>query len=138
MTLVEEEYLDVLQNIEWAILSVYRENPQLFDYDVDKALNALWMGYRSEQIGKAKPPPAFNELQDLLYERVRAICEWRLGRNPVQKEGEDGEVVDLSPEPLTHDVILACIKRIRKSVEFWTKEGGRQGYLYFIDRNSGL
>ncbi|MDL1926862.1 hypothetical protein FBQ79_11420 [Anaerolineae bacterium AMX1] len=121
MTLVEEEYLDVLQNIEWAILSVYRENPQLFDYDVDKALNALWMGYRSEQI-----------------ERVRAICEWRLGRNPMQKEGEDGEVVDLSPEPLTHDVILACIKRIRKSVEFWTKEGGRQGYLYFIDRNSGL
>ncbi|GER79670.1 MAG: hypothetical protein M5U11_14870 [Anaerolineales bacterium] len=100
MTLVEEEYLDVLQNIEWAILSVYRENPQLFDYDVDKALNALWMGYRSEQIGKAKPPPAFNELQDLLYERVRAICEWRLGRNPMQKEGEDGEVVDLSPEPL--------------------------------------
>ncbi len=56
----------------------------------------------------------------------------------MQKEGKDGEVVDLSPEPLTHDVILACIKRIRKSVEFWTKEGGRQGYLYFIDRNSGL
>ena len=30
---VEEEYLDILQNIEFAIMSVYRENPLLVDFD---------------------------------------------------------------------------------------------------------
>ena len=28
----------------------------------------------------------------------------------------------------------ACLKRIRKSVQRWNKEGGRQGYLTFVGR----
>lgn len=28
--------------------------------------------------------------------------------------------------------IVACLKRLRKSVQFWTKSGGRQGYLNYI------
>ena len=38
---VEEEHLDILQNIEFAIMSVYRENPLLVDFDVEAAINAL-------------------------------------------------------------------------------------------------
>jgi hypothetical protein len=30
---------------------------------------------------------------------------------------------------------MDCLKRIRKSVDLWNKQGGRQGYLYFIDNN---
>ena len=34
---------------------------------------------------------------------------------------------------LTVDEILACLKRLRTSVKRWTKDGGRQGYLTFVD-----
>ena len=136
MPSVEDEYLDVLQNIEFAIVSVYREKPDLVDYDVDKALNALWMGYRAEQQGKASDPPIFNANAQLVYDRVKAMCEWRLGRYMMEAE-KDGNPVEVNPKPLRLDEIMACLKRIRKSIDLWTKQGGRQGYLYFIDNNIG-
>lgn len=134
MPAVEEEYLDVLQNIEYAIISVYREYPDLLDCDVDKALNALWMEYRAEGQGKSKTPPPFSANQQKVYDRVKTMCEWRLGRTAF--ETEDGKAI--KPEPLTLEAIQACLKRIRKSVDLWTKQGGRQGYLYFIDHNAGM
>ena len=55
---VEEEYLDILQNIEFAIMSVYRENPLLVDFDVEAAINALISLYHAagaESRGAAEP-----------------------------------------------------------------------------------
>ncbi len=49
MAKFEEDYLDVLQNIEAAIVSVYRQHPALLDYEVDKALEALIRAYQAEQ-----------------------------------------------------------------------------------------
>ncbi len=137
MPSAEEEYLDVLQNIEVAIVGVYRENPDLLDYDVDKALNALWMEYRAEGQGKTKPPPPFSANQQLVYDLVKLMCDWRLGREELEAE-KDGQTFDITPKPLPLEAITTCLKRIRKSIELWTKEGGRQGYLYFIDNHSGL
>lgn len=37
----EDKYLDVLQNIEMAIVGVYRQHKDLLDYDVDRVLNLL-------------------------------------------------------------------------------------------------
>ena len=37
-------------------------------------------------------------------------------------------------EPVTRDEIIACLKRVRKSIHLWTREGGRQGYLTFVSR----
>lgn len=137
MPFIEDEYTDVLQNIELAIMSVYHENSDLTDYDVDKALNALWTEYRSETQGQTKTPPPFSASQRLVYERVNLMCEWRLGRHTLQAD-EKGKVVDIKPEPISLEEIGACLKRIRKSIELWTKEGGRQGYLYFMEHNSDL
>jgi hypothetical protein len=33
---------------------------------------------------------------------------------------------------LTAAELVLCLKRIRKSIDFWTKEGGRQGYLNYV------
>jgi len=132
MSTFEDKYMDVLQNIEVAILGVYRENRSLLDYDVDKALNILWTEYRGEGRGKAPASPNLGDNAQLVYGRVKAMCEWRLGRS--QMSGSDG-VVRLKPEPLSVDEIMDCLKRIRKSVDLWNKQGGRQGYLYFIDHN---
>lgn len=133
----EEKYLDVLQNIEAAIVGVYRENAGLLDYDVTKALDALQAEYRAEQQGRTKSPPSFSANQQLVYDRVKLMCEWRLGRRSLQAK-RHGKMIDISPEALTLDAILACLKRICKSIKLWTKEGGRQGYLHFIDNNIGM
>ena len=127
----EEEYQDVLQNIEFAILSVYRERPEMVDYEVEKALNGLIELYTAEERNR-EPRPQRN-IQDaslLVYERTKSMCEWRLGR-PDGLEAEDGQGIPM-PEPITLSEMIACLKRIRKSVERWTKRGGRQGYLNFV------
>jgi hypothetical protein len=124
----EDEYMDVLQNIEMAIVSVYREHNDLLDYDVDKVLNLLWTEYRDEKQSRSRAAPKLSDRAQMVYDRVREVCEWRLGR---AKE----ELVKVKPEPVTVDEIMDCLKRIRKSVDLWNKQGGRQGYLYFIDNN---
>ena len=134
MASFEDKYLDVLQNIEMAIVSVYREHDDLLDYDVDKVLNLLWKEYRNEQINKTTPMPILNANAQLVYNQVRAMCEWRLGRT--EMTGTKG-AVRLKLEPISVDEIMECLKRIRKSVDLWNKQGGRQGYLYFIDNNIG-
>jgi hypothetical protein len=129
---VEEEYLDVLQNIEFAIMSVYRDNPLLVDFDVEAAINALISLYHAQSQNHEPRPVRLNERATLVYERVEAMCDWRLGGEGLITE--DGAVEGPLPEPVTLDVIVACLKRIRKSVQRWNKEGGRQGYLTFVGR----
>jgi hypothetical protein len=132
MPTFEDEYMDVLQNIEMAIVNVYRENRDLMDYDVDKVLNLLWTQYRNEKQSKASPTLNLNANAQMVYDRIREVCEWRLGRREINISNEFARV---KPEPISVDEIMDCLKRIRKSVDLWHKEGGRQGYLYFIDNN---
>lgn len=128
---VEDDYLDVLQNIEFAIVSVYRKRPELVDYDVDVVLAALVKRYQAEQRQREKPALRLTELRQEVYDAVEAMCEWRLGRTAFT-EPKSGQSIS-NPSPLKVDEILACLKRIRTSVRRWTKQGGRQGYLMFID-----
>jgi hypothetical protein len=126
----EDQYLDVLQNIESAIVGVYRQQPDLTDYDVDNALNALIRAYRFEQQNQTVSPPQLNPLATQVYIGVKLMCEWRLGRQKLFESTVDGEIP--SPPPKTMDEIIACLKRIRKSVERWNKRGGTRGYLQYI------
>src|SRR5512141_1307935 len=121
----EEQYEDVLQNIESGIVQVYHQRPELSDWDVELALEALIQFYNAEARGK---PIVLRELPGFQGEVVRAVhavCEWRLGRGQVLDEHD--WPMTLSVAPLTTSDIAACLKRIRKSVQFWTKSGGRQG-----------
>jgi hypothetical protein len=127
MAKIEEEYEDVLQNIEAAIVSVHRGHPEMLDYDVDGALEALIARYAAEQRGRTVRDPVLHGLREEVFNAVRVICEWRLGRDPSDASAAgDGEV--------GVDVIVACLKRVRTSVQRWTREGGRKGYLTFIRR----
>lgn len=129
----EEQYLDVLQNIEFAIITTYRQNRSLTDYDVDTVLSALLHAYRSEQQNEAFRPPAMKPPVQEMYEAVKQACDWRLGR--VGLAAETPQQAQPSPKPITVDEIMACLRRIRKSVNFWNRErAGTQGYLQFIDQ----
>jgi hypothetical protein len=129
---VEEEYQDVLQNIEMAIVVLFKDHPGLSDFHVDSALEALGRTYQREKIGGDAVLPRPGLPQDV-YKSVRMVCEWRLGReNMVDEEGQP-----MSIEPLTVEEIQTCLKRLRKSISTWTKHGGSQGYLKYISQFLG-
>jgi exosortase/archaeosortase len=132
MTNIEEEYLDVLQNIEFAIVSVYHSEQALSDYDVSKILNVLISGYQAELSKRDFPKPNLSSLQERLYESVKHMCEWRLGRVKINKK--EKQLQKIKTESISVEEIIACLKRIRKSVETWNKQNGRKGYLDYIDQ----
>ena len=128
----EGEHQDVLQNIEFAIVSVYRRNSDLVDYDVEKALTVLISEYHRQLQNQTAKAPRMNPVTREVYEAVKAMCEWRLGREALVSEDSQSQM--MTPNPISVDVIIASLKRIRRSVRKWNKRGGRQGYLQFIDQ----
>jgi len=129
----EERYQDVLQNIEFAIIQVYRDHPEMTDWEALAAIEALLRKYRAEVRGRQAKPPSLAPLADEVYEFVKTMCEWRLGRETLFADKE-GTPLNLPIEPITLDELIACLKRVRKSINLWTREGGRQGYLTFVSQ----
>lgn len=127
---IEEEYEDVLQNLEFGIIQVYRQNRSLLDSDVSDALEALIRLYRSEQGNRSPRPSRFDQRTQQVFDSVKAWCDFRLGRTDLTNP--DGQRV-LDVTPLSIDELVACLKRIEKSVRRWTKQNGRQGYLNFVE-----
>src|SRR5687767_4457157 len=66
----EERYEDVLQNIEFSIVRVHRERPDLLDYDVDAALEALISRYGAEARGRTPREHALPGLRGEVYDAV--------------------------------------------------------------------
>ena len=123
---VIEQYQDVLQNIEAAIMAVYRANPELTDQGARRAIEALAGRYVAEHLGRPEKPVSLSELEEKVRTAARGFCEWRLGRSAVADMPE--------VEPVTVEVMIQCLKRILKSIELQYKNGGRQGYLTFVAR----
>ena len=124
---LEEKYLDLLQNIEFSIVLVYRRNPDLTDHNVDMALETLGKKYQGKNVFPPQNPVTLE-----VYETVQDVCDWRLGDAILINE--NSQPVDIPLEPVSREVIIACLHRLRKSVRTWTKQGGRQGYLYYIEQ----
>jgi hypothetical protein len=125
----EDEYLDVLHNLEFSIQSVYSQHPSLLDYDVDAAINKLITEYQQEQKGgSARTPRALsNAGQNSLYEAIQEMCNLHLGRTGLHTEDNE----ELAVSGISLQELILCLKRIRKSVNTWTARNGRQGYLNF-------
>ena len=121
---LEEDYMDVFQNIEAAIVQVYHKYPELADFDVEMAVGNLMDLYKSEQRGRTPRPMPLNDLSQEVYAAAEIMCEWRLGR------GDSG--LPAIPEPLPLEIMVAILKRLLKSINTWTQRGGRRGYLTFI------
>ncbi|MBP7686665.1 MAG: hypothetical protein KA765_02120 [Thermoflexales bacterium] len=127
---VEEQFEDVLQNIESGVVSVYHAHPELVDWDVEAAYEALIQYYQAEARQKPAHLRPLAGLQAEVLQAAQAMCEWRLGRAPLHDERD--QPVKVKSDPLTATDMVACLKRLRKSVQFWGKAGGRQGYLNYI------
>ncbi|MBN1633671.1 MAG: hypothetical protein JW917_05860 [Ignavibacteria bacterium] len=123
----EEEYLDVLQNLEFAIVNTYRENNDLIDFDVLIVLDAIMNFYISGIRGKEPRNFNLSGKQLELYGAVKEMAEYRI--TGMARDDMDAKY---EIKPISVNELLDCLKRIKKSVQFWTKEGGRQGYLEYI------
>jgi hypothetical protein len=127
-----EKYFDVLQNMEFAVIQVYNSCSGLRDSDVMTAYEALMDHYKAEKIGREPRDYRLSERSELVFNSVRDMCEWRLGReSPFSFEGEE----EAPPgQPKTVDEILECLKKLRKSAEKWSRRGGVDGYLRFVSQ----
>ena len=125
----EDRYMDVLQNIESAIVGTYRQHPELSDRNVKDVLDILTRSYAVEARGHSLPAPKFSSPTKELYENVRSMCDWRLGKGALIDES--GQPLEREMSPKTINEILACLKRIRLSIKTH-KSGERHGYLDFV------
>jgi hypothetical protein len=121
-----EDHLDVLQNIEAAVVEVWNQNPALNNYNVMRAYECALAHYRA--LAREQPPKPSNliGLDAQVFEKVKQMCDWRLGFSKTEKPAE------IPPVPL--EDMLACLRKLGKSVDFWTRKGGRQGYLQYIEQ----
>jgi hypothetical protein len=127
----EEKYQGVLQNMEFALAQVYRTDPKMTDYAALYAVESLIKLYNAEQQGRTIATPQFQPHEQEAFDSLKAICEWRLGRQALVSQ-EDVEIeIDQANTP---EEIVACLKRIKKSIEFWQKRGGRRSYFEFVSR----
>ena len=125
-----EQHLDILQNIEFALVEAYNRNPNLTDTGAMYAVETLIKVYTGELRGREIALPELKPEERDAYDAAKAMCDFRLGRTPM--EDESGEKGDAGPDLLTLEEIGACLKRVLKSINTWYKRGGRRGYYEYV------
>ena len=128
---VEDEFTDVLQNIEFGIMQAFRSDSSLLDLDAKDAVAALIRHYRAEQEQRTPPEVGLGEKAQRVFDSVLPFCQWRLGRSSALTPAELGSA---PPFPNTLDDIVICLRRVQKSIDFWNKRNGRQGYFSFVQQ----
>jgi hypothetical protein len=124
------EYEDVLHNIEFAIIEVHRNLP-LVDYDVMEALEALITWFKHVGQVRGQKTPNLSQRAQLVFVAARDVCEWRMGQ---ESSTTDRGVLNEGFHICSAEEIVACLKRVQKSVKKWNKQYGRQGYLNFVGK----
>lgn len=127
---VEEEYAAVLFGIETAVVSVVSEAPDLVDKNVLAAVDALIALYSTEIRRGRRSCAAPTGRSGVVYERCLLACEWQLGRGHIGEAPVGGRWCDEAE--LTVYELVRCLKRLRKSIRHWHKQGGRRGYLSYV------
>jgi len=127
-----DEQLSVLQNLEFSVVQVCRKHPEMTDYHALRAYEAAFKIYRAEQRGQKPTPPVLTGLDLTTFEAVKAMCEYRLGRQsgPESTPNPASEPV----APALMELLLWCLRELTRSVERHTKHDGHRGYLAFIQQ----
>jgi hypothetical protein len=128
---IDEKLMDVMQNIESVVVSAYRTDHSLSDYSIMSALETLINVYTAEITGRTPRPLKLSPQEQILVEEVHKICEWRLGRASLEDTLNHSEI---EVGKKTIEEILMVLKRLLKSVKFWNRQEGSQGYLNYVTR----
>ncbi len=130
---VEEQFLDVLQNIEAMIVKVYHENNKSFsDHSVSRVLEAAIDEMVAIKIKREPRDFNLNEVEVDILSAIRIMLFWRLGKAEVLDKND--EVFEADFELNTPQELIDCLKRLQSSLKFWNNELGRHGYLTYISK----
>jgi len=121
-----DEFEDVLKHIEQTVIERSKQEPDLNNYNVARAYEAASAHFNALARGQAPKPHSLKGPDAAVYEKVQAACAARLNQ-PINER-------DAKSPLLTAEDLVACLRRLRKSVEFWTRQGGRRGYLEHVSR----
>ena len=121
----EPKNVDVLQNLEFAVVNIWRQHRDMTDYIVARAYEAAFERFRAETRGHQPKACALTGLDREVFDAVIEICESRIGRS----NDPESEFKEMARLPVLE--LLDCLRQLRKSVERH-RSGGRQGYLTFV------
>ena len=121
----EPQNIDVLQNLEFAVVNIWRKHRDMSDYVAARAYEAAFEHYRAEARGHQPKACALTGLDREVFDAVIEMCEFRLGRS----NDPNSEVDEMPSLPVPE--LVDCLRQLRKSVERH-RSGGRQGYLTFV------
>lgn len=124
----EPKNSDVLQNLEFVVVNIWRKHREISDSAIARVYEAAFQHYRAEARGHQPKPCVLTGLERELSDGVTAMCEVRLGRRKMSADTE----ADIPAIPVSE--LVDCLRTLAKSVERHTRQGGRQGYLTFVDR----
>jgi hypothetical protein len=125
---IPNDKLDLLQNLEFSVVTVWRAHPELTDYAALRAYEAVRQLYRAELRGHVPKPHGLTGLEATAFDALKTMCEFRLGRGTLPGLNEP------PPQPpVALELLVDCLRELEKYVERHTKAAGKQGYLTFID-----
>jgi hypothetical protein len=118
----DEGDLGILHSIESVIIQRYRKNPAILDYSINRVLEWLIRYYNAQLKWRNFEPSTTNqEEEDLkLYQEIQMLWDAFI------KNKNHDETI------LCTEIWIIHLKKIRKSVDFWTKLHGRQWYLNYV------
>jgi hypothetical protein len=73
--------LDVLRNVEFSVVQVYRADRSLLGLEVKDAVDALVRHYCLEEEQRTPPARQLGDRAERVFRSVQRVCEWRLGRS---------------------------------------------------------
>ncbi len=125
-----QDYEDLMKSIETEVIGFFHEQPELTDHQIDKTYEALQRRYEKQLKGKPAPKSNLKDIEEALYERLMAVLESWLKTGTYQDSRNRTYQVN---GPVTLDEVITALKRLRRSINLWTrKTRGRQGYLDYI------
>lgn len=130
-----DENLDLLQNIEFCMVSALDEYPDMDDSDAMNAFDVLVRDFRDIERGRKPKLHSLSGAVESVFVRVQGICLIRMLPQSGLGDMEDASFdAGLFPESalVPPETISRCLKKIRKSMDNWHGVGGRRGYLEFI------
>lgn len=130
---LEDKFSDILQNIEAAIVMVYKTEPTMQDAQVDKALETLEGYYRAlSKKREPKAPEGLDEISREVYDMIIKVLNIRMAQGGMKRASEiQKRRFGALKETVFEDIFLACIRKVAKSVKRHKIQGER-GYLDFI------
>ncbi|HUZ06159.1 MAG TPA: hypothetical protein VMV89_01585, partial [Candidatus Paceibacterota bacterium] len=75
-----DDHLDILQNLEFSVVEVWRANREMSDYSALRAYESAFQLYRAELRSHQPKAPGLTGLDAAAFDAVIAMCEFRLGR----------------------------------------------------------